>query len=196
MIQLYVSIIFTGIMLILISLGMIAYDRKKAFDYSTKLENKKDELEVVISDADQIITEMNKFSDYIVTQMEIKNEEMHKNLKLFDEKLLHINTTISESSFEGVIVQQGVVNSSNFERNNDFNHSTSNHKKNEEVQSNNLVGTTVHKIHSKVKEKVVPINNKYHQIQQLSQKGLSETEIAKKLNMGKGEVQLFLGMNK
>ena len=81
MIQLYVSIIFTGIMLILISLGMIAYDRKKAFDYSTKLENKKDELEVVISDADQIITEMNKFSDYIVTQMEIKNEEMHKNLK-------------------------------------------------------------------------------------------------------------------
>jgi len=45
-------------------------------------------------------------------------------------------------------------------------------------------------------EKVIPINSKHKEVLALAQKGLNETEIAKKLSMGKGEIQLILGVNK
>lgn len=169
--QFYVCIIFIGIMLILVSLGMIAYDRKKGYDYSTKLIDKKEELEAIISDADQMINEMNKFSDYIVTQMELKNEEMSTSLKVFEEKYNQLNTRNSQSNMESTAVQQMAVNADS-------------------------VISQVNKIHHKINEKVVPINNKYKRVIQLSEKGISDTEIAKSLNMGKGEVQLILEMNK
>jgi DNA-binding NarL/FixJ family response regulator len=169
--QFYVCIIFIGIMLILVSLGMIAYDRKKGYDNSTKLIDKKEELETIISDADQMINEMNKFSDYIVTQMELKNEEMSTSLKMFEEKYNQLNTRNSQSNMESTVVQPMAVNA-------------------------NSVISQVNKIQHKINEKVVPINNKYKRVIQLSEKGISNTEIAKSLNMGKGEVQLILEMNK
>lgn len=165
----YVCIIFTGIMLMIVSLVMIAYDRKKAYDYSAKLSDKKEELEIVISDADQMINEMNKFSDYIVTQMELKNNEITTNLKVFEDKYNQLNNKIIESNIEDVIITDVAVNGSSVEN---------------------------YKIHSKSKDKVIPINNKYKRVIQMSRNGISDTEIAKSLNMGKGEVELILGMNK
>jgi hypothetical protein len=169
--QFYVSIIFIGIMLILVSLGMIAYDRKKGYDYSTKLIDKKEELEAIISDADQMINEMNKFSDYIVTQMELKNEEMSTSLKVFEEKYNQLKTMNSQSNMESIAVQQMAA-----------------------IANSGI--SQVNKIQHKINEKVVPINNKFKSVIQLSEKGISDTEIAKSLNMGKGEVQLILEMNK
>jgi orotate phosphoribosyltransferase-like protein len=49
---------------------------------------------------------------------------------------------------------------------------------------------------SKVKEKIISINNKHNEVITLANKGLNETEIARKLNMGKGEIQLILGVNR
>ncbi len=39
------------------------------------------------------------------------------------------------------------------------------------------------------------INNKHREVLAMVEKGMSDAEIAKALNMGKGEVQLILGMN-
>lgn len=170
----YVCIIFSGILLILISMILIAYDRKKGYDYTEKLEDKKFELETVISDADQMISEMNKFSDYIVTQIELKNEELNTNLKMAEERFERLEARISqsqniESSLQPEILQEVAVNGNNYEP---------------------------FKVHYKTRDKVVPINHKFKKVIQLSEDGISHTEIAKTLNMGKGEVQLILEMNK
>jgi hypothetical protein len=193
MIQFYVCIIFTGIILVLVSLGMIGYDRKKACDYSTKMNEKKEELEIIISDADQMICEMNKFSDYIVTQMELKNEEITTGLRLFEEEVNRLNNRISvnitENVRESITDNFTEINAESIVKND----MAVNGRVFEPIIN---VNNYRNKVQSKSKEKVVPINNKYKRVIQLSKNGISDTEIAKSLNMGKGEVQLILEMNK
>lgn len=198
--QFYVCIIFTGIMLILISLGLIAFDRKKGYDYSTKLNDKKEELEIIITDADQMINEMNKFSDYIVTQMELKNEEMTTNLKVIEEKYNRLSSKVSETIVENDVINDLVVNGNIMESLSDReNYQSKNFlvKKHDDLHLSNSNSTyfQTNKMQHKSKEKVIPINNKLKRVLQLSQNGHSDTEIAKSLNMGKGEVQLILEMN-
>lgn len=48
----------------------------------------------------------------------------------------------------------------------------------------------------KTKEKPILSNKKHMEVINLAHKGLNETEIARKLNMGKGEIQLILGVNR
>jgi len=79
--QFYVSIIFLGILLIVISLVWIVYDKKQSYDYSKQLDSKRDELVKVITDSEVMLEELNKFSDYIVSQMDLKNEEACESLK-------------------------------------------------------------------------------------------------------------------
>ena len=43
---------------------------------------------------------------------------------------------------------------------------------------------------------VMPLNIRHKEVLELAENGMNDTEIAKKLNMGKGEVQLILGMTK
>ena len=45
-------------------------------------------------------------------------------------------------------------------------------------------------------EKVIPINSKYNEVLRLAECGLNEVDIAKRLNMGKGEIQLIMGLNR
>jgi len=55
------------------------YDKKKPDSYINKMEEKKAELENVIEDAEEMIIEMNKFSDYLVNH--IKSNDMKSKLK-------------------------------------------------------------------------------------------------------------------
>jgi hypothetical protein len=197
----YVSIVFIGIMLIVISLVLVAYDRKKSFDYTGKLDEKREELTGIISDADQMIEEMNKFSDYIITQMELKNEEMSTSLKMIEEKVKQVNGGISEIDEKEIIRQDKVVNGNMIESrfNSEVFHSHEIYDKNSDspkIEIQNFGNITGYKSQPKAKEKVVQINNKYNTVIQLAMNGLTDTEIAKSLKMGKGEVQLILEMNK
>ena len=45
-------------------------------------------------------------------------------------------------------------------------------------------------------DKVIPLKNKYSEVIRLSGEGLQSTAIAQKLNMGKGEVELILGLRR
>ena len=85
--QFYVSLIFIGILLITFSLILVLLDKKKVFGFARNYERKKQELIEIINDAEQMIEELNKFSDYIVTQMDFKNEELRLNLKKADENI-------------------------------------------------------------------------------------------------------------
>lgn len=197
----YVSIIFLGIILIVIALVGIAYDKKRAMDKAKQLEEKKEELVSVITDAEQMVEELNKFSGYIVTQIEKKNEELHNGLKAADEKIGYINARINEKRDIKIIGGEKVVNGLPMDETDghrlvvsdikaDLNQERIVHKSpvQEEIQAQ--------KVHSGGREKVIPINSKYSEVLRLADEGLNDTEIAKTLDMGKGEVQLILEMNK
>ncbi|NLK86364.1 MAG: hypothetical protein GX279_02600, partial [Clostridiaceae bacterium] len=62
-----------------------------------------------------------------------------------------------------------------------------------EVYSRNAGGTTGA---VKRREKVIPFSNRYSEVLRLSNEGMGDLQIAKSLNMGKGEVELIIGLKR
>jgi hypothetical protein len=46
------------------------------------------------------------------------------------------------------------------------------------------------------RDNMIPVRNKYKEVARLAKEGFSEIEIAKRLNMGKGEIQMVLSLQK
>jgi DNA-binding NarL/FixJ family response regulator len=194
--QFYVSLIFIGITLILASLGWILYDRKKSYENIRLLEQKKTELLETVKDAEEMIDEMNKFSDYIVTQMELKNDEIRTNLKYFDTKINEIRSRAENS----------LVSTDNNTSKADDSMDSGNTRIGENpVQENkcdliieNLPDLYENRVKptAKKNDKIIPLNSRYRDVVKLAENGLSDVEIAKRLNMGKGEIQLVREINR
>lgn len=210
----FISIIFLGIILIVLSLLWILFDRKKSGDYTKKLEEKKDELVRVISDSEQMLEELNKFSDYIVTQISAKNDELSNTLQKVDNKLQQVNTASSESKEEIKTIEPEVVENAEEEKQ-DQGHfkqsggSNIDYKLGIEEETNGKIDLVLDGLEHQNKSavytqsqilqknsnsKITPINSRHKDVVQLAEKGLSEAEIAKALNIGKGEIKLILGM--
>ncbi|HEX2944684.1 MAG TPA: hypothetical protein VHT96_01870 [Clostridia bacterium] len=228
----YVTMIFFGILLVLFSLLFIALDKKKVFNFSKKIDEKKQQLTEILNDAEQMIEELNNFSDYVVNQMDLKNEELNKNLKLAEEKVLALGERvkgISASAFiqsaanpaaDGSPVQPAIAvkqakksvgseamiikaeAAKPFETLetpetaakfcSDANSEPVRYEEPTTVKtgkSAETINTTV-----KRKDKVIPLHNKYTEVLRLSQQGMESIDIARGLNMGKGEVELIIGL--
>ncbi len=71
----YVSIIFIGILLVIGSLIFIAIDKVNGKDYFKEFDRKKEEMFNLIQDSEEMIQELNKMSDYVVTMISEKNQE-------------------------------------------------------------------------------------------------------------------------
>lgn len=204
----YVSIMFIGIVLVAVSFIWILLDRKQAYDYSKGINDSKAELLKIIEDAEEMMEELNKFSEYIVEQVDTKNEEMNSGLKKIDERLKQLDMELKESmAVKESVAAKGHTRTgkvSGGDRNGFIGISGSQFesysKGNTKESPINESPVTEH-VHSemqqtKAKEKVIPLKGRYKEVLKLSEDGLNETEIAKKLNIGKGEIQLILGMNK
>lgn len=195
----YASLIFLGIILILLSMAWVIADKKKVFGAARDLDRKKQELVEIINDAEQMIEELNKFSDYIVTQMDLKNGELEANLKSAQENIKRLGEqaqSISmaekqpeirryeETAKEDKSIAVSVAGTLS---------STA-----AEILLHDASNPLMHLNRQPVKksEKVIHINNKYSEVVRLAAEGFSELEIAKSLNMGKGEVALILGVNR
>lgn len=216
----YMSIMFIGIVLIAVSLFWILLDRKQAFDYSKGIKESKAELLKIMDDAEAMMEELNKFSGYIVEQMDAKNEEMNLSLKKIDERLMRLDLKVEERSAvkerkevkdNKEIKERKAAKTNNRTRKvsngdkqglNEVSGSQLENNRNENVKEfpkhDNLSSAQVHNgvQQTKVKEKVIPLKGRYKEVLNLLENGLNETEIAKKLNIGKGEIQLILGMSK
>ncbi len=203
--QFFISLIVLGIVLIIVALVGIAYDRKKSRDAFESIDAKRDELTGIVNDAELMIDELNRFSDYIVTQMDIKNEEMNNVLKSVEERIGNIKGRLNESAEAVQMPVDMVVNGNG----SDVLVKSKIEKIQQEIeepeetvikQEVNITSSrsaiSSYKIQSNYKNNVIPINSKYAEVLMLAEEGLSEIEIAKKLGMGKGEVELVLGMNK
>ncbi|NLD50759.1 MAG: hypothetical protein GX660_26765 [Clostridiaceae bacterium] len=197
----YASIMFIGIILILISFVWIFFDRKKTLDEEKTLNEKRDELVRIIKDAELMVEELNKFSDYIVSQIDQKSSEA---MKIIDNAEERINNLKKENDYNKIDDKQrtdksliaGPAIKLTDPENNSF-------MENNEIFFENLVPGGFENIKSikfkdlnKSMEKVISFSSKHKEVISLAHKGLNETEIARKLNMGKGEIQLILGVNK
>jgi len=175
------------------------YDKKEAYDLELRMDEKKAELLEILTDAEEMIEELNKFSDYVITRVEEKNSEM--DLKFVEaEKLL--KTIKTEMDAISNFYKKEAGNSNSFEPNSMIldtelidEYNSANINNNESFAASNKE-TEDDKSLSKSEEKVVTLNSKHKEVLMLAKKGLNETEIAKKLNIGKGEIQLILGVNK
>ncbi|MFZ5987410.1 MAG: DUF6115 domain-containing protein [Bacillota bacterium] len=186
MISFYASIMFIGILLIMISLVWIAFERKKGLDDENRIDEKREELLRIIADAEMMVEELNKFSDYIVSQVDQKNREALETIKYMEEKA----KIIMEESVDALNVGRVGAGVSIVNGNSDL------IIDNIIFEEANTVKTVKNKPQSKVKEKVIPINSRHKEVISLAQRGFNETEIARKLSMGKGEIRLILGVNK
>lgn len=196
MVGFYSSIIFVGIILIVVSFIWIVFDRKNAFDTELRMDEKKSELIRIIRDAEMMVEELNKFSDYVVTQIGEKNAEMNARFKEAEKLIetIRVETTSFHNKRNEVIGNSCSIdtNPKLLEVNPVKKKDAENKKPDENVVNS---GKNM-KVVSKSKEKIISINNKHSEVITLANKGLNETEIARKLNIGKGEIQLILGVNR
>ncbi len=226
----YVSMIFFGILLVLVSLLFIALDKKKVFNFTRSFDDKKQQLTEILNDAELMIEELNKFSDYIVNQMDLKNEELNKNLKIAEDKVLAMGERVkvmSVDSYTSTAVNPAADGSSVqppvsvIQTTGQINRAASAYKQEAaeigKQSKNDMVNETeapeatgsrkatqaaAHQEKAdetvssplKKKDKVIPLRNKYSEVIRLSQKGVESIDIARGLNMGKGEVELIIGL--
>lgn len=166
----YASIIFLGIVIVIVALAAIIFDKKRASDDKVKVDEKKSELVEIINDADQVLSELNNFSEYLVEQVDKKNNELNKSIEKAEEKLKEIHSGYMELVSASSLNVKKAVNG---------NVQTQFVKKDKQQNTK--------------EDKVIPINNKYTRVMELHQDGIPKEDIAKLMNMGIGEVELTLG---
>ncbi len=116
------------------------------------LESKKQELDEMILSASDMVHELNHVSDYVITTVEQKNNELNDTIKTADERLLEFKEIFESGNKDKVI---------------DF----------------PSMGISQNIVHSKKSE-----------IEELYNDGYSVSDIARELGIGKGEIELMLGI--
>ena len=72
--------------------------RKRLHDYRVDIKERKDELIRVIEDAEELISEMNRFSDFAVTRIEEKNNVLLDTVAEADLKIQRLDALIMEET--------------------------------------------------------------------------------------------------
>ncbi len=208
------------IILLASTLGIYIYlCRKKVFSFIGSYEAKKKELNELVIDAEEMVNELNKFSEYIVNQVDSKNEEISKTLKFAEEKVMLLqqrvdNLVISSKNICKTEMISNIKSVSEIseaecdELQNEDSHLLEDGKTLTAMNGDSIIkGSSVISAYttlqhstsglvSKKKEKVIPLNTKYSEVIRMSQQNMSIHEIAKVLNIGKGEVELVLDMRR
>lgn len=177
----FTCIILVGSGLTVFSIMLMLYEKKRLHDYRSDLREKKEDLINIIEDAEELITEMNRFSEYTITQLEEKNEFLLKSLAEADLKIEMLNSVEICESFD-VKSDHPVYNVDSV------------NKIIEEEKC--LQDKTVNTPTPIRKGKVLTFDSKRREIIKLAKSGLCSTEIARLLNCGKGEIELIARMGR
>ena len=152
-------------LLVTVCIALIIYYRKKFITFVKLADKKEQQIRDIISDAELMINELNDFSDYIISEVEKRNMEFRENIQNYQKEINYVGQKAEEL--------QKIMNNvcSNPEM-----------PKDEEM----------YKTETDSVDKFMSLNNKYREVIRLSNEGVEETEIARQLNIGKGEVRLVL----
>ncbi len=180
-IVLFISIII-GIFFIIISLFLFNSDKNNTSEYF-EASNTFKALDVSISEIDKAMEELNDTSKYIFKEIEEKYQELLFLYSLIDEKKNEIadiyKTKYTDEKIEKPVVDnlKDIYTKINIEHRN----------------SPNTAKESLLKIKQKNKIAESPY---FNEIVAFSKEGFSVSEIAKKLNIGQGEVKLILNLER
>lgn len=201
----FVSIIFLGVLLVSGALFFIVMDRVNGKDFFKEFDRKKDEMFNLIQDSEEMVQELNRMSDYVVTTISEKNQEFFNktNNLNFNETVINkevdpiqvpngLNNLVQEaisapksnnstqSETYGDIVQQNKEPDTQRMVNTQFSHTSERYQKDSSSTGNSRL----------------TLNSKRREILLLIEQGLSNDEISDKLKIGKGEIGLIRGLSK
>ncbi len=186
----FTCIILIGSGLVVFSFFLMLYEKKRLYDYRKDLREKKEDIIQIIEDAEELITEINRFSEYTVNQIEEKNQILANSISEADLKIELLESselikpnveTIYETIYETNSQQEiehTAYDEASVSRIIDEDNSNT-----EELAQNN-------------KGKILTFDIKRREIIKLAKSGLNSTEIAKILNCGKGEIELIARMGR
>lgn len=235
-------LISISIATILYVLGFIMLFRYKR-DKIRILEEELEALNNLLDGCDKMVNELNNVSDYVVSNIEEKSNELKKLIKKADNKIKDINIDLESvqnvpiKSIDSEIVEKIQEESSEPKKRTKRSKKTEG-KDSEQSKSKDFSKTISESVSSvinayenninlvkklekaedkKPKYLIEPIsidepieinfsdkpkkfslllNSKTKEVIELSKQGLDTTEIAKKLGIGKGEIELILGLKK
>ncbi len=182
----FVSIILIGILIVCFALIWMVIEKKRTLDYRLEIDERRYELKHIIEDADQLLTEMNNFSSYIVNQMEEKQKSVENTLRQADESIdclyqnMYMASAQAPQAFRIEMEQQEQI------KENIGNIKTEAIQEIEETDESIII--------SRIKGKLIPFNERKREVIKLHKKGINSIEIAKMLDMGKGEIELISRM--
>jgi regulator of replication initiation timing len=193
----YVSMIFLGMLFVVFSLVCLFLDKKKVFEFFKSFENKKKELVEIINDAEQMIEELNKFSDYIVNQIDLKNEQLNKSLKDTEAKIHQLSEKAAAiGGSASVSIDTTAINVKRQKAHAGLRALVSQPPIRKVNSKNEMDDSVSNTQETGTKDKVVPFHSKYSEVLRLYREGMGNLDIAKSLNIGKGEVELIVGLRR
>ncbi len=203
----YVTIIFLGVILVAVSLFLILMDRANGKDFFKEFDRKKDEMFGLIQDSEEMIHELNRMSDYVVTVISEKNQEFFKKAKDMDDQDKVEEKPVNQiqqqiQTEEPVITTPELsteVDKINQQINQDIQKLT-NIQSYKNMQSgikqqNEANDEIIDTREDNEKPSKLVLNSRRKQVLQLIEQGLSNDEIAEKMKMGKGEIGLIRGLS-
>ena len=183
-----ISIFFNvlAIFVLLLSMVFLIIVRKWSAREIKRIDKKKNEIEEMLLSADQMIDELNRFSDYMIGHIEEKVQEAEKLISQIDDKIDNRQIAVQDKLISTKRVEEKLQNLKNQE---------------EKANAKTIIPFTNKasvvnpgKMQMYTRTGTIGAGLKTKQIISLAENGLDEAEIAKMLNVGRGEIQLILGM--
>jgi len=177
----FTCIILIGSGITLFAFILMLFEKKRLHDYRTDLREKKEDLIRVIEDAEELISEMNRFSEYTVTQIEEKHDALQRTIAEADLRIGIMNS-INMNEISGCSpLYADEPSPSQY-----YDESAVSQILNEEKPETGAAAQR--------RSKVLTFDLKRREIIKLAKSGLDCTEIARLLNCGKGEIELISRM--
>lgn len=160
-----------GIFTVLAASILIFLDKVRGEDIYFSIDVKEQEIKKVIEDADEIISELNYTSEMVVKEIEEKLEGLRTALRNITANTSEITPIVDKSDYE---IEVPPVNKAE------------NRGRKKKITKDDAD-----------KDKAIDgkLSTKQKAILNYAAQGMSVTDIAKKLNIGQGEVMLILSLN-
>jgi len=180
----FTCIILAGSGIVLFALLLMLAEKKRIHDYRKDAAEKKDELIQVIEDAELLIDEMNKFSVYTVSRLEEKNDILKQTIQEADRRIEALSGVLE--SVPGSFPAPVPAENENAHKTG-IGQDTGNKQ---EIRNEKDIASIIDSQLFR-KGKVIPFDVKRREILKLSKSGLDSVQIARLLNMGRGEIELI-----
>lgn len=172
----FACVTLAGSVIVLLTLILMLAEKKRFHDYRQDAVAKMDDLIQMIEDAESLIKEMNKFSDYAVTKVEEKNKALKKIIHEADRRIEALSGLLDSTPMTfSDLLQDDMQAKSEDSKDKDI----------------DLLRHSQPTDSNRNENRDISYDDKRQEIVKLKESGMDSAEIAKRLNMGRGEIELI-----